>query len=125
MYFTLVYSQIWLNRSRDARHFFDIFLGIIVSLTAQKISWKTPTSRCKLHVGSTKLIIIIVILTIRGWGRCKMVFLENRAQIATSRGEKNLKPPYVDNRFQNYDLHSLCKGNSKISDFPSFTSCQI
>jgi hypothetical protein len=32
--------------------------------------------------------------------------------------KKNLKPPYVNNRFQNYDLHSLCKGNSKISDFP-------
>jgi hypothetical protein len=31
---------------------------------------------------------------------------------------KNLKPPFVDNRFQNYDLHSLCKGNSKISVFP-------
>jgi len=25
---------------------------------------------------------------------------------------------YVDNRFQNYDLRSLCKGNSKISVFP-------
>jgi hypothetical protein len=32
--------------------------------------------------------------------------------------EKNLKPPYVENRFQNYDLHSLCNGNSKISVFP-------
>ncbi len=39
--------------------------------------------------------------------------------------KKNLKPPYVDNRFQNYDLHSRCKGNSKFSVFPSFTSCQI
>jgi hypothetical protein len=45
-------------------------------------------------------------------------FLENWAQITTLRGEKNVKPPFVDNRFQNYDLHSLCKGNSKISVFP-------
>ncbi len=32
--------------------------------------------------------------------------------------KKNLKLPYVDNRFQNYDLHSRCKGNSKFSVFP-------
>jgi hypothetical protein len=31
---------------------------------------------------------------------------------------KNLKLPFVDNRFPNYDLHSLCEGNSKISVFP-------
>jgi len=34
LYFTLVYSQIWLNRSRDDRHFFDTFLGIIVTSAA-------------------------------------------------------------------------------------------
>jgi len=28
-----------------------------------------------------------------------------------------MKPPYVDNRFQNYDLHSLFKGNSKTFVF--------
>jgi hypothetical protein len=34
LYFTLVYIHIWLNRSRDDRHFFDIFLGIIITLAA-------------------------------------------------------------------------------------------
>jgi hypothetical protein len=40
-------------------------------------------------------------------------------QVATSWGEKNVNPPYLDNRFQNYVIHSpLGKGNFKILDFP-------
>ncbi len=40
-------------------------------------------------------------------------------QVATSWGEKNVKRPYLDNRFQNYVIHSpLGKGNSKSLDFP-------
>jgi hypothetical protein len=40
-------------------------------------------------------------------------------QVATSIGEKNVKLPYLDNRFQNDVIHSpLGKGNSKSLDFP-------
>jgi hypothetical protein len=39
---------------------------------------------------------------------------------------KNVKPPYLDNRFQNYVIHSpLGKGNSKSLDFPFLLLAQF
>jgi hypothetical protein len=55
-----------------------------------------------------------------GWERCKWFFFGEKWAPKEPHHEekKNVKPPYLDNRFQNYVIHSpLGKANSKSLDF--------
>ncbi len=103
LYFTLVYSQIWLNRSRDDRHFRCVkdflekpYFGVQIACWFHQTNNNNSNNRI-LSVGMPKRNSKFQPFNNGGWGRCKMVFFKKKTGPKSPHHEKNknLKPPHM------------------------------